>query len=80
MTQHTNCISTDRILYVLTDEDMAGNYDARHEEGDYDALSGAAKDELFHLVKKNLEHGLGAVWDDYMDAAIYEALRYRQVD
>jgi len=79
MVQHTNCIPKDKILYVLTDEDMVGTYDDRHKEGAYDALSDPAKNELFRLVKKGLEFGLGEAWTDYMNASMDEALRYKQI-
>ena len=55
-------------------------YDDRHDDGAYDALSDLAKVELFRLVKKGLEFGLGEAWSDYLDAAMDEALRYRQID
>ena len=73
MEQHGNCIPRDRVLFVLTDEDMAAFYDDRHDDGTYDALSDTAKDELFRRVKKGLEFGLGEAWHDYMIASVDEA-------
>jgi len=68
------------ILYVLQTDDMEMKYDERQDEtGAYDALSPTAKEELYRLVKKGLEFGLGEVWNDAMDSAIEEALRYRQI-
>jgi len=68
------------ILWVLQTADLEGEYDERHEQGAYEALSPSAKEELFRLVKKGLEFGLGETWTDCMDTAIDEALRYRQID
>ena len=68
------------ILYMPQTGDLEDVYDEHHEEGAYDALSPLAKNELFRLVKKGLEFGLGATWHDYMDVAIDEALQHRQID
>ena len=74
-------ISRNEILYVLQTMDLEMKYDEHLDEtGAYDALSPTAKEELFRLVKKGLEFGLGEVWNDYMDAAISEAIQYRQID
>lgn len=73
-------IPRDEILYVLQTADLEMKYDERQDEtGAYDALSPYAKEELFRLVKKGLEFGLGEVWNDAMDSAIEEAERYRQI-
>jgi len=68
------------VLWVLQTADLEGEYDERHEQGAYEALSPTAKEELFRLVKKGLEFGLGETWTDCMNTAIDEALRYRQID
>jgi len=76
----SNSIPRPEILWVLQTADLEGEYDERHEQGAYEALSPSAKEELFRLVKKGLEFGLGETWTDCMNTAIDEALRYRQID
>ena len=74
-------IPRNEVLYVLQTDDMEMKYDERQDEtGAYDALSPTAKEELFRLVKKGLEFGLGESWNDAMENALDEALRYRQID
>lgn len=74
-------IPRNEILYVLQTADLEMKYDELQDKtGAYDALSPTAKEELFRLVKKGLEFGLGEVWNEYMDSAIDEALHYRQID
>ena len=74
-------IPRNEILYVLQTADLEMKYDEHLDKtGAYDALSPSAKEELYRLVKKGLEFGLGESWNDYMDSAISEALQYRQID
>jgi hypothetical protein len=64
----------DNVLFILTVDDMAYAYDLKKGEGSFDKLNEEEKIDLALDVKKNLEHGLGDAWAEYMDISVGLAL------
>ena len=70
----TSTVDMKDVLFILTTEDIEFFYDARLErrgkEGSFRALSSSDRKTLKEYVKRNLEHGLGTAWEDYMDISV----------
>tara|TARA_R110002020_G_C15894535_1_gene740420 strand:- start:133 stop:399 length:267 start_codon:yes stop_codon:yes gene_type:complete len=67
-------------LFILQVDDMIGFYDAEKGEGSYDKLSDQEKTDLKLSVKKNLGHGLGEAWAEYMEISVGLALDQENKD